>query len=68
MGWSLAGNQIEATCGSPTTTAPSLVCTKPTVPTPGSSNSLGVPWYVTTVVKPWPERIPWLGVTTSSPD
>ena len=43
LGWSLTGNQLAATCGSPTTTAPSSVWNQPFAPSAGSWISCGIP-------------------------
>ncbi len=43
VGWSLHGNQVGEPCGSPTTNAPSLVRTQPSIEPSGSVIDRGVP-------------------------
>ena len=60
VGWSLTGNQVAATCGSPTTSAPSSVWMKP-----DSADSiawLGDAVVRTTTVKRLRPRMPVRGV------
>jgi hypothetical protein len=65
-GWSLEGNQVAATSGSPATIAPSSVCMKPEVPRSSWMVS-GTPSYRTTVVNSLDFRSESSGVTVSSP-
>jgi hypothetical protein len=66
LGWSLTGNHVSATCGCPTTRAPSWVWMNPDRP-PNSSSVSGTPSYLTTVTKRVRSRIPRAGVILSSP-
>ena len=43
VGWSLLGNQVGEPCGSPTTKAPSLVRTQPSIDPSSSVISCGLP-------------------------
>ncbi len=63
-GWSLAGNHVAATCGSPIAMAPSSVWMNPE--SPKSSRVNGTPSYVATTVNVAPLVIPCFGVTVSS--
>ena len=65
-GWSLAGNQVAATCGSPWTIAPSSVGRNPRKPKPSWKIGSGTPSYRATTVKVEPFVSPLFGLTVSS--
>ena len=66
LGWSLTGNQVDATCGSPTTTEPSSVLNQPFEPSTGSSIVVGIPSYRIRVTNQSPFGRPFFGVTINS--